>query len=261
VRVSGACLRLAGVLFAYWKSILYTTISSNLPMPGFAAFVWDFDGVIALTPHEDAWRIACEHWGIRGFSSRFYSRYVSGRPRLEGARNILEMLSPDLLSERGEGVVEEFAEYKTRIYRRLVEEGKYHVNWSVIGFILEARAGGIMQVLASASRNVLVLAERVRVGGLRLEELFDADVSGKGSSKLEVFRRAVEEVRSCTSADTGCIVFFDDAEAGVRAAKEVGGKAVGCFDEELTSFGADLVVKDFSQWSPGELLEALGCGR
>uniref|UniRef100_A0A7J3X6V4 HAD family phosphatase n=1 Tax=Thermofilum pendens TaxID=2269 RepID=A0A7J3X6V4_THEPE len=240
------------------KSSLYTTISSNLMMPRSAAFVWDFDGVIVLTPHEDAWRLACEHWGIRGFSHEFYSRYVSGRPRLEGARNILENLAPHLLAERGGSVVEEFAEYKTRVYLRLVEEGRYSVNWGVVSFICKARAGGITQVLASASRNVLVLAERVRVGGLKLAELFDADVSGKGSSKREVFRRALQEVFSrVRSAE--CIVFFDDSPAGVEAAKEAGGKAVGCFDEGLASYGADLVVKDFSLWEPAELLEAVGC--
>ncbi len=223
-----------------------------------AAFVWDFDGVVIFTPHEEAWRLACEQWGLEGFSHEFYKRYVSGRPRLEGARNILERLAPYMLAERGEGVIEEFAEYKTRVYLKLLEEGKYRVNWEVVSFISDARASGILQVLASASRNVSVLSEQVKVGSLRLAELFDADVSGKGSSKLEVFQRAVQEVSSRLGS-VECIVFFDDAPSGVKATKEVGGRAVGCFDEELASYGADIVVREFSQWSPAKLLEALGC--
>ena len=225
-----------------------------------AAFVWDFDGVIALTPHEEAWRIACAKYGIEGFDSNFYSSYVSGRPRLEGARNILERLAPWLLREKGEGVVEEFADFKTRIYLQLVERGDYKVNVDVVRFIQAAREEGVLQILASASRNVLVIAERERVGGRRLIDLFDADVSGRGSSKLDVFALAREEAVRLARGKLSCLVFFDDAPAGVKAAKKVGGKAVGCFDPRLSALGADLVVEDFSALSPKELLSRLGCG-
>ncbi len=224
------------------------------------AFVWDFDGVIARTPHEEAWRLACEKWGVKGFTGEFYALYVSGKPRLEGARNILERLAPSLLRERGEAAVEEFAEDKTRIYLGLVESGRYSVNWSVVKFIEASKQLGVLQVLASASRNVLLIATREYIGGRRLLDLFDADVSGTGRSKVEVFARAVGEALRLSGGSLGCAVFFDDAPAGVRAAKELGGKAVGCFDRRLSEYGADVVVEDFSSVAPGDLLLELGCG-
>lgn len=228
-------------------------------MKGKAAFVWDFDGVIALTPHEEAWRMACMKYGIEGFDSDFYSGFVSGRSRLEGARNILERLAPWLLQERGGRIVEEFADFKTEIYLRLVEKGNYKVNKNVVWFIRAAREEKILQILASASKNVLLIAEREKVDNRKLIELFDADVSGKESTKLGVFLLAKEEALKLARGDLSCLVFFDDAPAGVKAAKEVGGKAVGCFDPKLSAVGADLVVEDFSALSPRDLLSRLGC--
>jgi len=62
-----------------------------------SAFVWDFDVVIAQTPHKEAWGLACEKWGVKGFTDEFYALYVSGKPRLESSRNILEKLALELL--------------------------------------------------------------------------------------------------------------------------------------------------------------------
>ncbi|MGC9107536.1 MAG: hypothetical protein ACP5IE_05025, partial [Infirmifilum sp.] len=172
-------------------------------------FVWDFDGVIALTPHEEAWRQASLKYGIQGFDSSFYASYVSGRPRLEGAKNILEKLAPDLLARRGEEILKEFADYKTKIYLDMVSRGEYRVNWKVVEFIQSSRKEGFLQILASASKNVLYIATREKIGESRLSDLFDFDVSGKGASKLEVFKAAFSEALRITSGRISCVVFFD----------------------------------------------------
>jgi len=221
--------------------------------------VWDFDGVIAQTPHKEAWGLACEKWGVKGFTDEFYALYVSGKPRLEGARNILERLAPELLHRGGERIVEDFAEEKTSIYVDLVNRGMYALNTSVLEFIKASRTLGVIQVLASASRNVLLIAEREYAGEKRIIDLFDADVSGTGKSKVEVFARAKSVAEELSGGRLGCLVFFDDAPAGVKAAKEQGGKAVGCFHRELKEYGADAVVEDFSLITPLVLLKELGC--
>lgn len=55
-------------------------------------FIRDVDGVIVDSPHELAWRLTAEKWGVgKGrLDSRFYRDYVSGRPRYEGGNEILK---------------------------------------------------------------------------------------------------------------------------------------------------------------------------
>ena len=52
------------------------------------AFLFDVDGVIAETPHEQAWRDAALEWGIIGPAfdfTRFYADHVAGEPGNTGA--------------------------------------------------------------------------------------------------------------------------------------------------------------------------------
>lgn len=56
-------------------------------------FMWDIDGVVVDSLHEDAWRITAmkEPWNVSGLSSDFYFAYVASRPRYEGGQNILQL--------------------------------------------------------------------------------------------------------------------------------------------------------------------------
>jgi len=220
-------------------------------------FVWDFDGVIVETPHEKAWRIACERLGITGFTSNFYHEYVSGKPRLEGAWNILSKLANRSPSQTE---VETLASLKTNIYLELIEKGEYQLRTDVIRFIQRARLEGIIQVLASASRNVhrLIEVERKK-SGLELAVLFDIDVSGSGATKKEVFKNAIEKLKKIFHENIECILFFDDAPSGILAAKSLNQKAIGCFHRELLNYGADAVIEDFSNIPLQEFLNKVGC--
>lgn len=223
------------------------------------AFIWDFDGVVVETPHEKAWRLACEKWGIKGFTHEFYSKYVSGRPRLEGALNIVSLLKHQGLRDRK--VLEEaeiFAELKTRIYIELLQSGEYRVRRDVVGFIQAARREGIIQILASASKNVGLLQGVELTPGTKLSDLFDVDVSGSADSKLGVFSNAAAKARELLGELT-CVVFFDDAPSGVEAAKRLGGKAVGCFNEQLRASPVDYFVSSFEGLSHEQILTAVGC--
>ncbi|OYT59141.1 MAG: hypothetical protein B6U75_04425 [Desulfurococcales archaeon ex4484_217_1] len=226
-------------------------------------FIWDFDGIIVFTPHELAWKIASEAYGIRGFTSEFYRKYVSGRPRIEGGKIILEKLgyfNEKKLSDRErEEEIKKFTNFKNRVFRELVEKGFFKVNWAAISFIIKAKEHGIFQVLASASRNVHIIADRVVVKGYgKLTELFDVDVSGSGRTKDEVFKRAVDVVRR-KRMKIQCIVVFEDSPSGIIAAKKLGLKTVGYRDQALRKYGADYVIYDFSKTTPLHILKELGC--
>ena len=226
-------------------------------------FIWDFDGIIVFTPHELAWKIASEAYGIKGFTSEFYREYVSGRPRIEGGKNILEKLGyfngKKLSDKEKEEETKKFTDFKNKVFRELVEKGFFEVNWAAISFIIKAKEHGIFQILASASRNVRIIADRVVVKGYgKLAELFDADVSGSGSTKDEVFEKAVDVARrKCVKIQ--CIVVFEDSPSGIIAAKKLGLKTVGYRDQTLRKYGADYVIHDFSKTTPLHVLKELGC--
>ncbi len=222
------------------------------------AFIWDFDGVVVFTPHYEAWSIACQDYGIKGFTREFYDKYVSGRPRVEGGLMIFKLLAPGMLKDK---VLDDFLEYKNKVFHRLVREGKYKVNYDVVSFIQKARSKGILQVLASASRNAMWIAENTFIDNARLIDLFDLNVSAIGLSKEKIFAKALEKIREALGRiDNNCIVVFEDAIAGIIAAKNLGLKTVGYNLANYTSNNnPDLVVKSLKDMDPLTLLSLLGC--
>src|SRR5580704_19786352 len=62
-----------------------------------AAVIFDVDGVLVDSPHERAWREALQ--GITDparLTTEIYQAHVAGKPRLSGARAVLEQLGvPD----------------------------------------------------------------------------------------------------------------------------------------------------------------------
>jgi len=227
-------------------------------------FIWDFDGVIVHTPHEDAWRMASEVYGIKGFNHDFYMKYVSGRPRLEGGKMILDLLgyyeSHEISDEENKNkILQEFVELKNNIFHELIEQNIYEVNWDVINFILRARSKGIIQVLASASRNALPIAYRILLpNNIPLVSLFDINSSGSGSTKEEVFKNGINMVLE-KYGEIKCGIIFDDAPSGILAGKRLGLKTVGYGDDSLKETGADIVINEFSNLDPLNLISILGC--
>ena len=69
----------------------------NAPLRTLAAVIFDVDGVLIDSPHERAWREALE--GITDparLTTEIYQAHVAGKPRLSGARAVLEQLGvPD----------------------------------------------------------------------------------------------------------------------------------------------------------------------
>ena len=226
--------------------------------------IWDFDGVLVFTPHEEAWKRAAEHYGAQGFDHDFYVKYVSGKPRYEGANNILELLGiyrkfGATTEEQKKKLLHEFADFKNRLVNEMFERGEYGVNHGAIRFLIESRNAGIRHVLASASKNATKLAERitVRVGTreVPLASLFDINVSGKAPMKKEVFRLALEELKS-RFPNTTAVIVVEDAPAGVKAAKELGLLTLGY--EREAELDADLKFKDFEELCLEDILALTG---
>jgi beta-phosphoglucomutase-like phosphatase (HAD superfamily) len=237
----------------------------------FQGAIFDVDGVLVDSPHEQAWRESLRElmesdwrdlrrrttWSPDTFTPAVYQQHVSGKPRLSGARAALEHFGvPDV-----ERHAAEYAERKQAMVSRLIDAGEFSAYPDALRFVIAAKSAGLRVAAASSSKNatrylaMIPLADFAAGEGITsaslppgttLLQFFDVDVSGRdfahGKPHPEMFLTAASEL-GVEPAD--CLV-LEDAAAGVVAAKAGGMTAVGIArsddDDLLAGAGADLVV-------------------
>jgi trehalose/maltose hydrolase-like predicted phosphorylase/beta-phosphoglucomutase-like phosphatase (HAD superfamily) len=237
----------------------------------FQGAIFDVDGVLVDSPHELAWRESLQmlmegewrevrdqtSWTPERFTSAVYQQLMAGKPRLAGARSALEYFGAPGVEARAE----RYAAAKQQQILKLIQEGRFMAFPDALRFILAVRHAGIRVAAASSSKNAKLFLERIRLDTfaaeqrldydfirprMTLEELFDADISGrdfpKGKPDPAIFLVAAQEL-DCRPA--ACFV-IEDATSGVQAAKAGGMAAIGVarLDDRdlLVEAGADLVV-------------------
>ena len=220
--------------------------------------IFDVDGVLVDSPHERAWRDTLQElmetrWAdIRSscsyapdrFTSRVYQDVVSGKPRMSGARAVLDHFEVPDAGTRATF----YAERKQARVLELIHAGEFEPFEDALRFVLAVSGRGLRIAAASSSKNAgLMLAQiRVDASGRRLRDAFAADLSGRevsrGKPDPEIFLAAAEAL---DLAPGECFV-VEDAVAGIEAAKAGGMAALGVARaddaELLTAAGADLVV-------------------
>ncbi len=214
-----------------------------------SAVIFDVDGVLVDSPHEQAWREALAGFADpAGFTTAFYQAHVAGKPRLEGARATLERLGNAEVAAHAAA----FAERKQAVIDRLIAEDRFVAFPDAIRLAVALRDTGLRIVLASSSKNADAMLARVILPDRRtLRSLFDADVSGRdvprGKPDPALFQLAAKAVNVPPSR---CLV-VEDAPAGIRAAQAGGMASLGIArlgDEALLrAAGADLVVTSLDQ--------------
>jgi trehalose/maltose hydrolase-like predicted phosphorylase/beta-phosphoglucomutase-like phosphatase (HAD superfamily) len=252
----------------------------------FRGAIFDVDGVLVDSPHELAWRESFRmlmetewrdirdqtSWTPDRFSPAVYQQVMAGMPRMAGARAAMEHFGvPDI-----DARVEQYASGKQEYVVKLIEQGRFMAFPDALRFILAVKDMGIRVAAASSSKNAKLFLERIRLDtfaaeqrldygfirdGMTLQELFDADISGrdfpKGKPDPTIFLTAAQELGVPPSA---CFV-TEDATSGVQAAKAGSMAALGVArlgDEQLLlEAGADLVVTTLDDVS----LRALAEGR
>ena len=197
------------------------------------AALFDLDGVIVDTAkfHYLAWRELANGLGFD--LSEAQNEQLKGISRMESLDIILKI-----------GGVELPADEKLRL--ATVKNGRYvemikEIDSSEIlrgakEYLLALRARGVKIALGSASKNAEIILQNLGVLGL-----FDAVIDGNKISKSkpdpEVFLLGAQAVGVAPAA---CVV-FEDAAAGVEAAKAGGMYAVGIGHAENLPL-ADVVV-------------------
>src|SRR5829696_441246 len=252
---------------------------------GFRGAIFDVDGVLVDSPHEQAWRegfrqlMEGEWSDIRPetsytpekFTPEVYQREMSGKPRYAGAQAVLEFFGVPDAEERAR----EYGDRKQVMIVEQIERNQFHAYPDALRFVLAVKDAGLRIAAASSSKNANAFLERIRLDEFAREDglsydfvrpgytpldTLDANVSGRdfaeGKPHPEIFLTAAEEAG--VSPEEAFVV--EDAANGVQAAKAGNMAALGLAradDEQLLADAkADLVVTTLDDVS----LEALTAG-
>lgn len=228
--------------------------------------IFDVDGVLVDSPHEQAWREsltalmngpwralrAHSRWAPDAFTSQVYRTVLSGKPRRAGAVACLEYFAvPDAAAH-----ADDYAAHKQVRLEQLIDAGRFRAYADGVRLVAAVRAAGLATAAASSSKNAHRFLRAVRMDEFTaatgtLLDAFDVDLSGRdfahGKPDPEIFVTAAAELGVPPAR---CVV-VEDAVSGVQAAKAGGMAALGVAragdGDELAAAGADLVVTDLGE--------------
>jgi len=212
------------------------------------ACLFDLDGVIVDTAkyHFLACRQLAEALGIR-FTEED-NELLKGVSRMRSLEIILELGQKSLTEE--EKLF--YANRKNEEYLRFINQmTREELLPGAETFIRRLKDHQIRVALGSASKNARFILQR-----LGIEDLFDAVIDGNAVSKAkpdpEVFLKGAEAVKT----EPAYCVVFEDAVAGIEAAKNAGMFCVGVGDGQILQ-KADLVIPGFETFNLEILIGAL----
>ncbi len=234
--------------------------------------IFDIDGVLLDTPHEQAWREALDQlltgpwqalvsattYAPGAFTDTVYRAQVAGRPRLAGATAALAYFHvPDADGARAR----EYAAAKQAILERLAAAGAAHPYDDAVRFLLDVKAAGGRVCAASSSKNADGFLRAVSVGAFvarggltypfvtaatTLLDLFDANVNGRDVPRGKPDPALFLAAAAALGLAPGRCFVVEDAPAGVAAARAGGMYAIGVARHDdaaaLRAEGADVVT-------------------
>ncbi len=211
----------------------------------YKACLFDLDGVLVDTAvyHFQAWKILGKQFDFE--LSHQQNEELKGISRVESLEKILHWANFQATEKQKEAWLLE----KNETYLKLIS----HMNPSeilpgVLPFLAQLKDQGYLIALGSASKNAKIILEKTG-----LITWFQAIIDGNSVSKSkpdpEVFQKGAEALGILAAE---CIV-FEDAQAGIDAAKAGGMKVVGIGSSEVLH-GADRIITSFTDIQATELL-------
>lgn len=208
------------------------------------ACIFDLDGVLVDTAiyHYEAWKRLANTLGFDFTHAQ--NEQLKGISRMGSLELVLGWGN----TQKTEAEKILLAQQKNSWYLELIDKMEPdEILPGVRTFIEQLKAAGIKIALGSASKNSARILERTGISNF-----FDAIVDGNSVSRSkpdpEVFIRGADILGIPV---TRCIV-FEDAAAGVEAARRAGMKVIGIGDPEVLKI-ADLVIPDMQNLNINDL--------
>jgi beta-phosphoglucomutase len=212
------------------------------------AFIFDLDGVIVDTAvfHYQAWRRMANSLGF-DFDESF-NETLKGIGRMDSLNRILALGQVTLTDERKL----ELAAQKNGWYLELVQQMTPDaVLLGIPAFMAQTRQAGIRTALGSVSKNARLILEKIGM----LND-FDAIIDGtkitNSKPDPEVFLKGAAELH----IDPANCIVFEDAVAGIEAARRAGMRTVGIGSPDLL-IDADLVMASLEHLTVSQLLDSM----
>lgn len=211
-----------------------------------AAFLFDLDGVIVDTArfHFAAWRKLANHLGFD--FTEHQNEQLKGVSRKESLLKIASWGGYAI----AESKLEELMVLKNLWYLELIERlNPTDILPGADAFIRLAKQQGILIGLGSASKNAVVILERVELMDM-FDTIVDGNIVSNSKPDPEVFLKGAKNL---DIHPTKCYV-FEDSTSGLEAASAAGMKSVGIGDP-VTLHMANIVVPDLQNLSIQKVLQ------
>ena len=207
------------------------------------AFIFDLDGVIVDTAnyHFIAWKRIGEKLGYH--LTHEQNESLKGVSRVESLERILSWAGVDIDTQKKEALlIEKNEDYLNQIDRM----GREEILSGVLELLEYAKQNDIPVALGSASKNATRILEKLNITSY-FNAIVDGNHVGKSKPDPEVFLKGASLLNQVPE---DCIV-FEDAAAGIAAAKAAGMTTIGmggadevkiadhCFDS------MDLITPEF----------------
>ena len=234
------------ILKKYFKLLnLLNFIKGENIMSKVKGCIFDLDGVIVDTAkyHYLSWKRLARELGFN-FSKE-------DNERLKG---VSRMRSLDILLEIGDIQIDDksklnLAEKKNNWYREyILTMDSSEILDGVVDFISQLRKNNVKIALGSASKNTETILQKIEMTNY-FEIIIDGNKVLKAKPDPEVFLKAA----SLLNLHPQSCVVFEDAVAGIKAAKTAGMYAVGVGSKDILK-DADIIIPGLHAISVNELL-------
>lgn len=217
--------------------MLYENIKTAKESSKIKAAIFDLDGVVVDTAkyHYLAWKRLAKQYGY-DFTEKDNEKF-KGVNRMRCMELLAEMAGLKL--EQDEMI--RLTDMKNSWYVGYISNmGRNEILPGFIEFITEIRDKGYRTALASASKNAGIVLDR-----LEIRKYFDAVVDGRDVQRSKPDPQVFEVAAQRLGLEPeGCVV-FEDAQAGIDAAKAVNMTCIGIGDSRVLT-GTDKVITGFT---------------
>lgn len=200
--------------------------------------IFDLDGVVVDTAkyHYLAWKKLAEELGFE-FTIEDNER-LKGVSRMDSLDILLQIGKMDTKFSKEEK--ESLAAKKNSWYVDFISKmDKSEILPGVEDFFMELKKNNIKICLGSVSKNAMTILDRIEITKY-FDGIIDGNKVGKAKPDPEVFLKGSAEI---SIAPEYCTV-FEDAVAGVEAAKRAGMHCIGIGSDKILC-DADKVIPNF----------------